>query len=251
MKLETVLSPAEFACLPDRDLGAAVCLVFDILRATTTMTTAFDRGAESIRPVREISEALAWRERDPSVLLAGERNGKRILAAETGSVDFDLGNSPREFTPQRVGGRRIVMTTTNGTRALAACDGAWAVFPASFLNLEAVAGRAADLRPKRVQLVCAGTGEEPAFEDILAAGAACDWFLQYVPGVELSDSSTVAWQIWTIHMDNLPGAMRFSKNGRRLLAEPDLAGDVPLCLLQNTSRVVAGMESGLIRPVTA
>ncbi len=249
MKIETVLSPAEFDGLADRDLGGTVCLVFDILRATTTMTTALERGALAIRPVREIAEALAWREGDPSALLAGERHGKRILASETGSIDFDLGNSPREFTRERVAGKSIIITTTNGTRALAACAGARGVFPVSFLNLEAAAAHVADLKPEKLLLVCAGTGEEPAYEDAMAAGAACDWFLQHGPKLELTDASTMAWQVWCVSMDDLPRAIRFSKNGRRLLAEPDLAADVPLCLLQNTSRIVAEMTSGVIRTV--
>ena len=122
-KLEVILSPAEFAGLRQRDLSQAVCVVFDILRATTSMITALANGAEAIIPVGEISEALALRQKNPSVLLAGERHGLRIRADLTGSIDFDLGNSPREFTVEKVSGKIIVMTTTNGTRALRAWFG--------------------------------------------------------------------------------------------------------------------------------
>ncbi|MDB6057229.1 MAG: hypothetical protein JWO95_1073, partial [Verrucomicrobiales bacterium] len=76
------------------------------------MVTALGNGAEAIMPVSEIAEAMALARKNPGALLAGEREGFRIRAAQTGSVDFDLGNSPREFTRERVGGKKIVITTT-------------------------------------------------------------------------------------------------------------------------------------------
>lgn len=122
--LEVTFTPAEFAALRQRDLSQTVCVVFDVLRATSSIVTALANGACEIIPVCEIAEAVALRQARPDLLLAGERNGRRILRAQTGSVDFDLGNSPREFTRERVAGRSIAMTTTNGTRALQACRGA-------------------------------------------------------------------------------------------------------------------------------
>src|SRR5258706_9742252 len=104
-KLKVKLSPAEFTTLSQRDLSQTVCVVFDILRATTSMITALANGAEAIIPVAEISEALALRQKNPSLLLAGERNGLRIRAELTGGIDFDFGNSPREFTADRVARR--------------------------------------------------------------------------------------------------------------------------------------------------
>ena len=89
--LEVLFAPAEFATLDRRDLSETTCVVFDILRATTTMVTALTNGAEAIIPVAEIAEALEIRQRQPEVLLAGERDGLRIRAAQTGSIDFDLG----------------------------------------------------------------------------------------------------------------------------------------------------------------
>lgn len=88
--IEILFTPAEFAVLPGRDLSDTTCVVFDVLRATSTMLTALGNGAAGIVPVVEIEEALAWRARQPDILLAGEREGLRIRAAQTGSVDFDL-----------------------------------------------------------------------------------------------------------------------------------------------------------------
>src|SRR5262245_64967331 len=105
--LEVLFTPAEFTALPNRDLSQTTCVVFDILRATTTMLTALSNGAEEIIPVAEISEALELRAQQPDVLLAGERKGLRIRANLTGGVEFDFGNSPREFTPEKVKGMKI------------------------------------------------------------------------------------------------------------------------------------------------
>ncbi len=88
--IEVLFTPAEFATLPKRNLARTTCVVFDVLRATSTMLTARAGGAAAIIPVAEIDEALAWRARQPEILLAGERDGLRIRAAQTGSFDFDF-----------------------------------------------------------------------------------------------------------------------------------------------------------------
>jgi len=139
LSLEVTFTPADFDALRDRDLSRTVCVVFDVLRATTSMTTALANGAAQVLPVREISQALGLKARHPDALLAGERHGARIRADQTGGVDFDLGNSPREFTPERVRGRTIIMSTTNGTRALQACAGAKRVFAGSLVGFGAFA----------------------------------------------------------------------------------------------------------------
>src|SRR5262245_22700902 len=133
-RVELLQAPAEWRALSPPDLADTTCVVFDVLRATSTMLTALAHGAARVVPVSEIGEALAWRTRDPAVLLAGERDGVRILAAGGTGVDFDLGNSPRELDATRIRGRAIVITTTNDTRALRACAGARCVLLAAFLN---------------------------------------------------------------------------------------------------------------------
>lgn len=246
--LEVLFSPAEFAALRQRDLRNTTCAVFDILRATSTMITALANGAQAILPVEDIPQALALRRQSPEVLLAGERNGVRITASLAGGVKFDLGNSPREFTPDKIRGKTIVMTTTNGTRALRACAGAQTVLIAGFLNLQTVASWLRNHPTQNLLLVCSGTYEEAAMEDTLAAGALCDLLWSGLSGEQAADSAMMSRQLYLGARADLLNAIRASKNGRRLLALPDLRDDVAYCAQRDTVQFVAGMsEDGSVR----
>ena len=249
--LEVTFTPAEFAALRQRDLSQTVCVVFDVLRATTSMVTALTNGAREIIPVCEIAEAVALRQARPNLLLAGERNGLRILRAQTGSVDFDLGNSPREFTRDRVGGRAIAMTTTNGTRALQACRGARRVLVGSFLNLGAVADWLARERVADLLVVCSGTLEEASYEDVLGAGALCDAVWEQFSGGLVADSAQVAREIYRQGSGDLLAAVQRARNARRLLALPELREDVTVCLQRATTNVLAELGAdGVVRRVS-
>ncbi len=239
--LELLFSPAEFDALRQRDLSQTACVVFDILRATTTMMTALGNGAAAIIPVAEISEALALKQQQPDVLLAGEREGLRIRADLAGGIEFDLGNSPREFTADRVRGRTIVMTTTNGTRALRACAGARTVLIGSFQNLRPIANWVRRESPPHLLLVCSGTANQAALEDTLAAGALCEriWPL-YITG-QIADSAEIARRLYPLLQMDLCGGMRFSRNGRRLLADPALSADVRFCVEREIYGFIAGL----------
>jgi 2-phosphosulfolactate phosphatase len=228
-RLEVLFSPAEFASLKDRDLSQTTCVAFDILRATTSIVTALENGAKGVIPVETIEEAVALREKDPTLLLAGERHGLRIEG-------FDLGNSPREFTREKVHGRLLATTTTNGTRALKACAGAREVLAASFRNLRAIRGHIAE---PPVLLVCSGTYEEASYEDTLAAGALADALWNEFQADEIADSAQIARNVYLASKSNFESAVQFARNGRRLLAMPELAADVPFCFQRDTSSVVA------------
>lgn len=248
--LDVLFSPAEFAQLSTRDLSGTTCVVFDILRATTSIVTALHEGAEGVIPVSEIPEALDWKKRLPEALLAGERHGYRITSKETGSIDFDLGNSPREFTSARVKGKTIVMSTTNGTRALRACHGAEQVLIGSLLNLSATANFLRAQNPKRVVVVCSGTYEEASFEDALGAGGLVELVWEDFVNERVTDASQIVRQLWRQHRADLPGAMRLAWNGRRLLQIAELAGDVEFAAgLDRIGLAARCDQSGLIRPV--
>jgi 2-phosphosulfolactate phosphatase len=259
VKIEVILTPAELPALTKRDLREIVCIVFDVLRATSTFVTALHNGAKAVIPVGEIAEALVIRKKQPDVLIGGERDGVRIRAAQTGGTDFDLGNSPRECTPERVGGRTIVSTTTNGTRALRASSGARTVLAASFLNLAATAEFLQKLQPADALLVCAGTGENCALEDVLAAGALCEMLevgssrcddrtAQRAVPTHKSDSAEIARRAWSQAKSDLAATVRNSANARRLLAIPELRDDVAFCLQRDIFPLIARMEAdGAIR----
>lgn len=243
--VEIILSPKELPALAQRDLHEATCVVFDVLRATSTFVTALHHGAKAIVPVSEIAEALAIRQKQPDVLLGGERDGVRIGAAQGGGIDFDLGNSPREYTPEKIGGQTIVSTTTNGTRALRACARAQTVLASSFLNLTATARFLERLQPSSLVLVCAGTRENVATEDVLAAGALAEMLMPW--GIQESTNSVkTALDAWQKAKTNLAAAVAEAENARRLLAIPALCDDVLFCLQIDKYPLVARMESGAI-----
>jgi 2-phosphosulfolactate phosphatase len=274
MKIDAILTPAELPALAKRDLRETACVVFDVLRATSTFVTALHNGATAIIPASEISEALAIRKKQPDVLLGGERDGVKIRAAQqwhghparemgagaeagntrAGSpchyseIDFDLGNSPREFTPEKVRGKTIVSTTTNGTRALRACAGAKTVLAGSFLNLGATAEFIKKLQPPEVLLVCAGTGDKRADEDVLGAGALCELLARGNARPTVSDSAEIARHFYAQAKSDLAAAVSNATNARRLLAIPELRDDVAFCLQRDVFPLIARMEAdGAIR----
>lgn len=236
-RIEVLFSPAEYATLPGRDLSQTTCVVFDILRATTTMLTALSHGAAEIIPVCEIAEATALRKSDAKVLLAGERGGLKI-------PDFDFGNSPREFSTEKIRNRRIAITTTNGTRALRACAHGGEVHIGAFRNLGALAAKVAASPRPNLLIVCAGTADEASLEDTLAAGALCE----SLNGAKLRDSAEIALATYLHHKPNLIAAVSCARNGRKLLSIPELAPDIAVCFEHDTLKITARMHAdGAIR----
>jgi len=243
MKIEAILSPAELPALAKRDLRETACVVFDVLRATSTFVTALHNGAQAIIPVSEISEAVAIRKSQPDVLLGGERDGIKICGSQTGGIDFDFGNSPREYMPDKVRDKIIVSTTTNGTRALRAGAGAQTVLAASFLNLTATAQFLRRLQPAQILLVCAGTRENTSLEDVLAAGALAELLLVDAGVKANSDSTKIALGVYWNAKSNLAEAVGRSENAQRLLAIPELRDDVAFCLRPDAFNLVAVLGS--------
>ena len=157
--------------IPPGSLRGGVAVVVDVLRATTVMVHALAAGCEAVIPCGEIDEAKAVAAGLPpgTALLAGERQGLPIPG-------FDLGNSPGDFTPEVCEGKTLVMTTTNGTRAILASLEAERVYIASFGNLRATSDEISVQFLKKdhghaVHIVCAGTEGHISLEDSLLAGA--------------------------------------------------------------------------------
>jgi 2-phosphosulfolactate phosphatase len=204
--------------VPDGVLVGGVAVVVDVLRATTTIVHALAAGCCSVRPCAEIEEArsLADSMRAGRVLLAGERGGQQLPG-------FDLGNSPAAFTPRNCCGCTLVLTTTNGTRALLKGAEAARTLVAAFVNYSAVCEQLRlDTRP--IHVLCAGTDHEVALEDTLLAGALVDC-LSHTCSVRLNDAARLAWDCFENHGKVLQGAMELSKGGdilRRLGYDDDI-----------------------------
>jgi len=246
--LEVLFTPADFKALEKQDLSQTTCVVFDVLRATSSIIAALANGANAILPCGDIPEALTAQRNNPGMLLAGERNGFRITSTLTGGVDFDLGNSPREFTRDKVAARSIVITTTNGTRALRACARAKMVFVGALLNLTATAQALKNEKPKHVLLICSGTHERPAYEDVLGAGALCDLIGREFPAETIVDSAMMARQLYLNAKSDLVAALKNSENGKRLLTIPDLQADIEFCAQRDKLQIVPVLgKDGFLR----
>jgi 2-phosphosulfolactate phosphatase len=217
-------------------------VVFDVLRATSSIVTALANGAQSIKPVRTIEEALLEKKQQPAALLAGERDGFKITTALTGSLNFDFGNSPREFAEAKLDGKNIVMTTTNGTRALQACLGAKEIIVGSFLNLGHVAKYLCERQIDDLLLVCSGTYEEASYEDLLGAGALAEEVWNRFKGGHVADSAHISRNAFKAAENDLIAAMQFALNGRRLIGLPELRDDVAFCLRRDVFPIIASMD---------
>jgi 2-phosphosulfolactate phosphatase len=240
VRLQTTFTPADFEALAQTDLSGTTCVVFDILRATSSMITALANGAEQILPVATIEEALAAKAEHPEALLCGERDGLRITAAQTGGTEFDLGNSPREYTAEIVTGKTLITTTTNGTRALRACANAEQTLVASFLNLTATTDYLRTVKSSHLVIVCGGTYEEAALEDTLAAGAIADALWDLFDDIE--DSAQLARALHQSHGAKLAQSIRLAKNARHLLELPELAEDVEFCIQRDIYSFIAMLK---------
>jgi 2-phosphosulfolactate phosphatase len=216
--------PVQWRALETGQLHASACAVIDVIRATSTIVTALAQGALSVQPVATVEEAIALKNANPETLLAGERGGVALPG-------FDLGNSPNEMTSERVRDRRIILTTTNGTQALAACRGARAVVTASFLNLDAVAQRLRELGPPWV-ILCAGYEGAFGMDDALVAGALAEALDQDHPLVSLYRS---------VRKD-LAATLRGSQAGQELV-KVGLQDDVPFCAELNRFPLVPTLDA--------
>jgi 2-phosphosulfolactate phosphatase len=205
------------ALVAEESFAGHTAVVIDVLRATTTIVHALAAGAKQVIPCLTVEDARAAAARlaHEKVLLGGERQGVRIEG-------FDFGNSPGEYTPASVGGRTIVFTTTNGTRAMMRCRQASQVLLAAFANRSAVL--AALATKPTVHIACAGTDGSITREDVLVAGSLIAGLTSRSAAWELNDEAAIARDAWlAVGADADPSAllraMEASQGGRNLLHE--------------------------------
>jgi len=190
-------------------LAGSIAVVVDVLRAGTTIIYALAAGCTCVRPVAEIEEARKLADAMPAgkVILAGERLGEKIAG-------FDRGNSPGEFTSATCKGCTLVLTTSNGTRALLRAAEAERVLIAGFVNFSAVCEQLrADARP--VHIICSGSEGEPSLEDALLAGAFVEYLCDHYE-LRLNDSARLAWDSFETNGHVLRSALDLGRGGQRL-----------------------------------
>jgi 2-phosphosulfolactate phosphatase len=221
MLIETILTPALFH-LHSKDIENKQVVVIDILRATTTMVVAYENGANNVVPVEHLEDALSYREQ--GYLIAGERNGVKVDG-------FDMGNSPQEFTKDIVEGQNIVLSTTNGTKAINACSAAKFRYVSSFRNIDAMAKTIID-NNLDVLLFCAGWKDKFNLEDTVFAGALAQQLIDN--GFTTNDDATrMACSLWNLAKPNLADFLADASHVQRFKSL-HIESDLEVCLRFNT-----------------
>lgn len=215
MRADVVLLPKDLTSLLAS--GRSV-VVFDVLRATTSMLTALSSGAKEIRVFPDLDSARAARSAfDGPAILCGEQDALP-------PPGFDLGNSPGSFTSEKCEGKTLFMRTTNGTRAILAAGEAAALYVAALVNAEAAA-RALAQKGLDVTLLCSGTNGAVAMEDLIGAGAVLDALSSIGPVTLESDLARIALSVFTSAKPNLAAALRATTGGQnvqRVNLTPDI-----------------------------
>ena len=222
-------------------IDESCCVIIDVLRATTTIVTAFANGARSIIPCHSVEQATEIAKQQ-QVLRGGERN---CVKPET----FDLGNSPAEYSSDVVRGMDIAFTTTNGTKAMLACARADKLLLAAFSNLSAITSRTA--QDSTLNIICAGTDGEITLEDVLLAGAIVHARTEQ-PLAGVNDQATLALNTWKeIIASDVPATALFDKmkesRGGRNLLQVDKVADIQFAAnIDTTSMIPTRHPSSLV-----
>ncbi|HTY57771.1 MAG TPA: 2-phosphosulfolactate phosphatase [Bacteroidota bacterium] len=216
-------------------------VVIDVLRASTTIVTALSNGAREIIPVATVESAvkISGNLFGDVILLGGERNGRMIDG-------FNLGNSPAEYTPERVRGKALIFSTPNGSQAIVKARYARELFVCGFVNMETVA-EALRSAPRDFTIVCAGNDGVLSMEDSVCAGMLVSRVA--APGkleADLSDGALVARTLYRTFGRGILKMMKSSDHGRHLL-EIGFGDDLKICSGIDTLPVLPLLEGNVIK----
>jgi len=220
--------------LTPQDVQGRVVAVIDVLRASTTIAVALSNGARAIIPMESPDDAVTRSKQFErgAVRLAGER---RMLKMD----GFDLGNSPAEHSREAVEGKTVLLSTTNGTKALLSVQGARDVVVASYVNLSAVSTmlRTALRGGADITLVCAGQDRQFALEDAACAGRYVHAVSKRLPSLDTNDAAYAASLIDRKFGDNLSRLFNTAAHGRALAAA-GFAEDLVACAAVDSYPVI-------------
>ncbi len=228
LKIETCLTPA---LLPLYQIENSIAVIIDIFRATSSICYGIENGAEAIIPVAQVEECAAYREKGLDYLLAAERNGEVVSG-------FDFGNSPFSYTKEKVSGKTIVLTTTNGTHALHLSIKAKKIVIGSFLNLSALCDWL-KAQQENILLVCAGWKNNFNLEDTLFAGAVVDQLK--ANNYQLDDPSIAANDLFELGKNDLNLYLQKTAHSERL-KKLGIEEDIKFCLQVDLTTAIPVLE---------
>lgn len=210
-----------------------IVVVIDVLRATSAICAAFENGIKSIIPVATIEEAQDYKDR--GYLVGAERKGQIVEG-------FDFGNSPYSYMNEDFKGKDVVLSTTNGTKALSIASDADTVVVGSLLNLDALC-EWLENQDKNILCLCSGWQDKFNLEDTICAGAICDYLINTGKYTSNEDSSIAAKYLYLSAWVNPLGYLKSSSHRRRL-KNLDLNEDIKYCLTPNQTNVVPILRDG-------
>jgi 2-phosphosulfolactate phosphatase len=233
--LEVCFSPAVFRHFENHE---AIVVIIDVLRASSAICTAFANGAVSIIPVAEVHEAKQYKER--GYLVAAERDGYVL--------DFaDFGNSPFNFTREKVAGRTIVYSTTNGTKIIELSSSAYKTVIGAFLNISSLSDWLIK-QDRDVILFCAGWKDKFNLEDTICAGAITERLLESSHFRTICDSAIAAMDLWTLAKKN-PLEYIEKAAQRSRLREKGLDDCIAFCLTFDYTHKIPVIFEGVLRDI--
>lgn len=228
--LEICFTPAAFDAHADSE---AVVVVIDVLRATSSICTAFANGVQEIIPVATVEEAREMKTRGH--LIAAERDGYVL--------DFaDFGNSPFNFSPEKVKGKSVVYSTTNGTGIMNHAATSHDVVIGSYLNMTAVC-RWLEVQDRKVVIVCAGWKRRFSLEDALCAGAMAQRLMESGRFTTICDSVHAATDLWTAAREDLTGYIEKAAQRSRL-RDKGLDDCISYCHTFDVTDVIPVLRNG-------
>lgn len=213
----------------------SVVVIADILRATTAICTAFKNGADKIIPVSTLNEAREYKQK--GYLVAAERDGIKC--------DFaDFGNSPFNFTSEKVKNMTIVYSTTNGTQAIHQAKGTYAILIGSFLNISAITQAIHEIN-RPVVIFCAGWKDKFNLEDTLFAGAIANKLIENYNYITVCDSTNAAIDLWKIAQSNVLQYLEKAAHRHRL-KKNNLDDVLEYCFTMDVTNVVPVFQDNFL-----
>jgi 2-phosphosulfolactate phosphatase len=232
LKIDACFSPYLYPIYKD---DSSIVVIIDVLRATSAICTAFENGAEKIIPVATLEEAKKHKQN--GTLVGAERNGLPVDG-------FDFGNSPFHYMGEKIKGKTIVLTTTNGTQAIESAKDAYKIVIGSFLNIDALCDFLI-AEKRNILLLCSGWKNKFNLEDAVFAGAVTDEISNRTDNYELGDACLALKYLAQIAKKN-PNKFLSHSSHKERLAKLNLKEDIRYCLTPNQTKVIPVYKEGAL-----